>query len=207
MRRRGGPTSAPTRPSDYRAPDYVSYPTGPVVRVGLTDRLLEEYPNIYGDISAGSGLGALTRDPRVRARLRAPAPDQATLGDRLPLPRRQRQLGRGPAARVLCSTESPRCCATTACRRTTTPTSRIATRSGCWGCRAPHIQATDHRPRATDGRAGVYEPCYHAVHSEWWGARRRGRIAHSHVVRGDVRWHIGRRGQREQAISRSTGRL
>ena len=49
-------------PSDYRAPDYESYPTGPVVRVGLTDRLLEEYPNIYGDISAGSGFGALSRD-------------------------------------------------------------------------------------------------------------------------------------------------
>ena len=50
-------------PSDYRAPGYTSYPRGPVVRGGLTDRLLEEYPNIYGDISAGSGLGALTRDP------------------------------------------------------------------------------------------------------------------------------------------------
>ena len=25
--------------------------------------MLEEYPNVYGDISAGSGLGALTRDP------------------------------------------------------------------------------------------------------------------------------------------------
>ena len=29
----------------------------------LTDRWLAEYPNIYGDLSAGSGLGALTRDP------------------------------------------------------------------------------------------------------------------------------------------------
>ena len=30
---------------------------------GLTDRLLSDYPNIYGDLSAGSGLNALTRDP------------------------------------------------------------------------------------------------------------------------------------------------
>ena len=40
----------------------VNYPTGPVKRGGLTDRLLADYPNIYGDLSARSGLGALTRD-------------------------------------------------------------------------------------------------------------------------------------------------
>jgi predicted TIM-barrel fold metal-dependent hydrolase len=40
----------------------VLYPKGPVTRGGLTDRYLADYPNIYGDVSAGSGLGALTRD-------------------------------------------------------------------------------------------------------------------------------------------------
>ena len=30
---------------------------------GLTDRLLSDYPNMFGDTSAGSGLNALTRDP------------------------------------------------------------------------------------------------------------------------------------------------
>jgi predicted TIM-barrel fold metal-dependent hydrolase len=39
------------------------YPKGPVKPGGLTDRLLSDYPNIYGDLSAGSGLNALTRDP------------------------------------------------------------------------------------------------------------------------------------------------
>jgi predicted TIM-barrel fold metal-dependent hydrolase len=39
------------------------YPTGPVRRGGLTDRLLQDYPNIYGDLSANSGLNAITRDP------------------------------------------------------------------------------------------------------------------------------------------------
>ncbi|HEY3129468.1 MAG TPA: amidohydrolase family protein [Acidobacteriota bacterium] len=39
------------------------YPKGPVKKGGLTDRLLADYPNIYGDLSAGSGLNALTRDP------------------------------------------------------------------------------------------------------------------------------------------------
>jgi predicted TIM-barrel fold metal-dependent hydrolase len=38
------------------------YPKGPVTAGGLTDRLLSEHPNLYGDLSAGSGLNALTRD-------------------------------------------------------------------------------------------------------------------------------------------------
>jgi predicted TIM-barrel fold metal-dependent hydrolase len=29
---------------------------------GLTDRYLSDYPNMFGDLSAGSGLNALTRD-------------------------------------------------------------------------------------------------------------------------------------------------
>ncbi len=39
------------------------YPTGPVTPVGATDRLLGQYPNLYGDLSGGSGYTALTRDP------------------------------------------------------------------------------------------------------------------------------------------------
>jgi predicted TIM-barrel fold metal-dependent hydrolase len=38
------------------------YPKGPVTAGGYTDRLLSDYPNIYGDLSAGSGLNALLRD-------------------------------------------------------------------------------------------------------------------------------------------------
>lgn len=40
----------------------VLYPKGPVAPGGYTDRLLSDYPNFYGDLSAGSGLNALTRD-------------------------------------------------------------------------------------------------------------------------------------------------
>ena len=40
----------------------VLYPRGPVTPGGLTDRYLSDYPNMYGDLSAGSGLNALTRD-------------------------------------------------------------------------------------------------------------------------------------------------
>ena len=38
------------------------YPKGPVTPGGLTDRYLGDYPNMYADLSAGSGLNALTRD-------------------------------------------------------------------------------------------------------------------------------------------------
>ena len=44
-------------------PPGVGYPSGPVKNGGLTDRMLSEYPNLYGDLSATSGLNALARDP------------------------------------------------------------------------------------------------------------------------------------------------
>jgi predicted TIM-barrel fold metal-dependent hydrolase len=44
------------------ADQSVMYPKGPVTRGGTTDRYLSDYPNMYGDLSAGSGLNALTRD-------------------------------------------------------------------------------------------------------------------------------------------------
>jgi predicted TIM-barrel fold metal-dependent hydrolase len=45
------------------ADQTVLYPTGPVKPGGLTDRLLSDYANLYADMSAGSGLNAITRDP------------------------------------------------------------------------------------------------------------------------------------------------
>ncbi len=40
----------------------VLYPKGKVTAGGLTDRYLSDYPNMFADMSAGSGLNALTRD-------------------------------------------------------------------------------------------------------------------------------------------------
>jgi predicted TIM-barrel fold metal-dependent hydrolase len=40
----------------------VFYPKGKVTPGGLTDRYLSNYPNMYGDLSASSGLNAFTRD-------------------------------------------------------------------------------------------------------------------------------------------------
>jgi predicted TIM-barrel fold metal-dependent hydrolase len=40
----------------------VLYPKGPVTPGGITDRYLTDYANMFGDLSAGSGLNALVRD-------------------------------------------------------------------------------------------------------------------------------------------------
>ncbi len=47
---------------DAKADQAVLYPKGPVTPGGITDRLLRDYPNIFADMSAGSGLNALLRD-------------------------------------------------------------------------------------------------------------------------------------------------
>lgn len=43
--------------------ELAGYPKGPVKPGGAIDRLMDHYPNIYGDLSAGSGLNAIQRDP------------------------------------------------------------------------------------------------------------------------------------------------
>ena len=45
---------------DYN--DRFGYPKGPVTE-GAIPRLMRKYPNLYGDLSAGSGCNALSRDP------------------------------------------------------------------------------------------------------------------------------------------------
>jgi predicted TIM-barrel fold metal-dependent hydrolase len=44
-----------------------AYPSGPIVRGGITDKLLGDYPNLYGDVSANSGNNMLSRDPAFTA--------------------------------------------------------------------------------------------------------------------------------------------
>ena len=48
---------------DLKLEDKNSYPVGKVTLGGAVPRLLRNYPNLYADISAGSGLNALSRDP------------------------------------------------------------------------------------------------------------------------------------------------
>lgn len=47
---------------DLKSDQKTMYPMGKVTPGGITDRLLTDYPNMYGDLSAGSGLNALNRD-------------------------------------------------------------------------------------------------------------------------------------------------
>ena len=53
---------------DMREEDRNSYPKRPVAPGGMVERIFEEFPNIYGDLSAGSGYKALTRDPEFGRR-------------------------------------------------------------------------------------------------------------------------------------------
>jgi predicted TIM-barrel fold metal-dependent hydrolase len=46
--------------ADYH--NEAAYPSGPIVRGGITDKLLGDYPNLYGDLSANSGNNMLSRD-------------------------------------------------------------------------------------------------------------------------------------------------
>lgn len=45
------------------AADLARYPDGKVAPGGAIDTLMEKYPNLYGDLSAGSGAQAISRDP------------------------------------------------------------------------------------------------------------------------------------------------
>lgn len=42
--------------------DLGGYPKGKVAKGGAMDALMEKFPNIYADLSAGSGAGAISRD-------------------------------------------------------------------------------------------------------------------------------------------------
>jgi predicted TIM-barrel fold metal-dependent hydrolase len=47
---------------DAKCEPSTMYPSGPVTPGGITDRLLSDYPNMYGDLSANSGLNSMLRD-------------------------------------------------------------------------------------------------------------------------------------------------
>jgi uncharacterized protein len=60
------------------------YPKGSVKPGGLLDRLMSEYPNLYADMSAGSGYGALTRDEEFTAGFLERHPKQFLFGSDCP---------------------------------------------------------------------------------------------------------------------------
>ena len=52
---------------DAKYANEASYPTGPITRGGVTDKLLGDYANLFGDLSANSGNNALSRDAAFTA--------------------------------------------------------------------------------------------------------------------------------------------
>jgi predicted TIM-barrel fold metal-dependent hydrolase len=48
---------------DAKAADFMGSPRRPVTPGGAIDKLMDTYPNLWGDLSAGSGAQAISRDP------------------------------------------------------------------------------------------------------------------------------------------------
>jgi len=69
---------------DAKHDQEVMYPKGKVTPGGLTDRYLADYPNMYGDLSAGSGKNALSRDPEHAAAFLERHQDKLCLGTDCP---------------------------------------------------------------------------------------------------------------------------
>lgn len=57
-----------------------SYPKGPIVPGGALDRLFDAHPNLWGDLSAGSGANALARDKAFAAGFLARRADRLLFG-------------------------------------------------------------------------------------------------------------------------------
>lgn len=51
--------------ADYH--EEAAYPSGPVKPGGVTDKLLSDFENMYGDLSANSGNNGMSRDPEFTA--------------------------------------------------------------------------------------------------------------------------------------------
>lgn len=65
---------------DAKHEPTVNYPTGPVTPGGLSDKYLSDYPNMFGDLSAGSGRNALNRDEEHAAAFLLRHQDKLMLG-------------------------------------------------------------------------------------------------------------------------------
>lgn len=65
---------------DAKHEQSVLYPEGAVTAGGLTDKYLSDYPNIFGDLSAGSGKNAINRDEEHAAAFFERHQDKLMLG-------------------------------------------------------------------------------------------------------------------------------
>jgi len=69
---------------DKKHKQEVMYPKTKVTPGGITDKLLSNYPNMFGDFSAGSGLNSMLRDEEQAKEFIARHPDQLLYGSDCP---------------------------------------------------------------------------------------------------------------------------
>ena len=69
-----------------------TYPKGPVVAGGRLVELFERYPNLYGDMSAGSGFNAISRDPQFGFEFMERFQDRLLFGTDICCPKDKPQL-------------------------------------------------------------------------------------------------------------------
>ena len=60
--------------------DREIYPEFPINEEGAVPKLMRKYPNLYGDLSAGSGCNALTRDPEYAVKFMTEFQDRLLFG-------------------------------------------------------------------------------------------------------------------------------
>ena len=60
--------------------EHIGYPKGPIDEEGAVPRLMRKYPNLYGDLSAGSGYNALARDRKYAAKFLTEFQDRLFFG-------------------------------------------------------------------------------------------------------------------------------
>ncbi len=92
---------------DAKHDQKVMYPKGPVTPGGLTDRYLSDYPNMYGDLSAGSGKNAFDRDPEHAAAFLLRHQDKLMLGTDCSDPVGEGRSVRARARSRTCGSMSP----------------------------------------------------------------------------------------------------
>ncbi len=71
---------------ELKPEDRNSYPAGRVMPGGRVLDLLREYPNLYGDLSAGSGYNAISRDPEFGIKFLEEFQDRLMFGTDLDAP-------------------------------------------------------------------------------------------------------------------------
>ena len=122
------------------AADMAGYPRGTVAAGGAIDRLMDKHENLFGDLSAGSGAGAISRDPAFGREFLVRRQDRLMFGSDFLAPGQD-----VPQLELFAKIDLPTVAAAKIFRET---------RGGCWGSRPNTKQASTimqlrHTPAAS----------------------------------------------------------